>query len=108
MISSYYLYSIQWLENHLISCPSRKYLHMECPGCGFQRSVLLLLQGEIRESVRMYPATLPILMLVVFSLLHLNMHFTRGALIIKYLYILVAIVILVFYIYKILNHKILI
>jgi hypothetical protein len=95
-----------WLEAHLLSCPSKTYLHIECPGCGLQRSVIALLKGDAVTSFRLYPATIPILLLFTFTLMHLRFKFTRGAAAIKYTQAGIAIVIAVFYIYKIVNHKI--
>jgi hypothetical protein len=95
-----------WIEGHLLSCPSKTYLHIECPGCGFQRSCLALLKGNIPASLTLYPATIPIVLLIFFTLFHLKYKFAHGAAIIKYLQAGIAIVIAVFYIYKIVNHKI--
>jgi hypothetical protein len=91
---------IQWLEKHMLSCPSKTYLNIECPGCGFQRSVVALLKGNLSESLSLYPATIPIIFLLSFTLLHAKMKFGFGASLIKYSYILAALIILVFYIYK--------
>ena len=96
----------QWLQHHLLVCPSKKFLHMECPGCGMQRSLLALMQGDFPASWSLYPATVPILLLMGFTLLHLKCRFAMGATIIKYSFVVIAIVIAVFYIYKIVNHKI--
>lgn len=96
----------QWLQRHMLVCPSKKFLHMECPGCGMQRSLLALMRGDLAASWSLYPATVPILLLTGFTLLHLKYRFSMGAGIIKYSYAVIAIVIAVFYIYKIVNHKI--
>jgi len=97
---------LHWLEANMLSCPSKKYLHIDCPGCGLQRSFLFLLRGDLLSSFRMYPATIPLLGLLVFVGLHLKYQFRHGAVIIKYLYLGIAILITVFYIYKIVHHKI--
>ena len=97
---------IQWLQANMLSCPSKKYLHIECPGCGFQRSCIALLKGDIQNSLQLYPAALHILLLLVFTALHLKFKFEQGSNIIKYSQAGIAIVIVVFYIYKIINHKI--
>jgi len=97
---------VQWLEAHLFACPFKKYLHVECIGCGLQRSVILLLKGDLPGSLRMYPATIPMIAMVVFLCLHLKYGFRHGATVIKYLQLGIAILIAVFYIYKIVNHKI--
>lgn len=41
-------------------CGYKQYLGFDCPFCGSQRSVLLLLQGRFRESFLMFPALLPL------------------------------------------------
>jgi len=97
---------VQFLKEHLLACPSRMYLHVECPGCGFQRSFIALLNGDVNASLALYPATIPILIMIIFSALHLKYKFLYGAAIIKYLVIAIAIVILVFYIYRLIHLKI--
>ena len=102
----YYDKAIDWLQSHLLACPSKQYLHIECPGCGLQRSVLLLLKGDVADSFAMYPAAIPILWIFAFTFLHLKYRFANGAVIIKYSACAVGVLILVFYIYKVVNHKI--
>jgi len=90
----------------MLTCPSKKFLHIECPGCGFQRSFISLLKGDWMDSVKLYPATIPMICLFAFAFLHLKYKFVHGALVIKCLQLFVAFLIVVFYIYKIVNHKI--
>lgn len=52
---------IKWLQVHLIPCPFKAITGMDCPGCGFQRSVIALIQGDIHGSLALYPAAIPIL-----------------------------------------------
>jgi hypothetical protein len=106
MLLSFYNNVTDWLGAHMLSCPSKKYLHLECPGCGLQRSVLALMKGDLTGSFLLYPATVPILFLLGFTFLHLKFRFSNGGMVIKYLYAGIAIIVLVFYIYKIVNHKI--
>jgi hypothetical protein len=105
-ILSFYWDCVHFVEGHLLSCPSKKYLHIECPGCGLQRSLMSLLEGRFMDSFRLYPATVPLISMLVFTFLHLKFKFIYGAMILKYLQFSVAIMILVFYIYKIVNNKI--
>ena len=35
-------------------CPSRRFLDVECPGCGLTRSLVYLSRGELISSVRMH------------------------------------------------------
>lgn len=96
---------VNWMERNMLTCPSKKWLHMDCPGCGLQRSVIALFRGDIHTSLSLYPATIPLLVLVAFTALHLKFDFRHGAAVIKYLQLGAASIILVFYIYKVLNHK---
>lgn len=94
-----------WLNDHLLTCFFKKTFGFDCPGCGFQRSVMSLIQGDVFSSLKLYPATLPILTLLVFLPVHLKQDYKHGAAIIKYLYIIIALIILINYVYKIFtNH----
>jgi len=44
------------LENYMFPCLSKTLFGIECLGCGFQRSFVLLLQGDFSGSFKMYPA----------------------------------------------------
>jgi hypothetical protein len=95
----------EFLQQHLLSCPTKKYLHIECPGCGFQRSFVALLEGEPGLSFKLYPALLPLLGLWIFVVLHLVFRFKNGAFIIKYLFLFCALIILVNYVLRIINQS---
>ncbi|WP_294601014.1 DUF2752 domain-containing protein [uncultured Rikenella sp.] len=41
-------------------CAYRQLFGFDCPFCGAQRAVLLLLQGRFRESFLLFPALLPL------------------------------------------------
>jgi len=101
-----YFQLVNWLEGLQLACPSRKYLHMECPGCGLQRSMIALMRGEWIHSFSLYPALVPMLLLLGFALLHLKKQFAHGASIIRYGQVVVVILIVGNYIYKIINHQI--
>ncbi len=59
---------INWLQNHLLRCPFKYLTGIDCPGCGFQRSVLALIQGDIHKSFMLYPATIPLLLFFAYGL----------------------------------------
>lgn len=59
----------EWLGHHLLPCPFKYFTGYDCPGCGLQRSLLFLLKGDLSSSFRLYPATLPLLLLALFYLL---------------------------------------
>ena len=95
-----------FLQKHLLTCPFKALLHMECPGCGMQRSFISLMRGNVPQSLAFHPAMIPFLGLLFFAALHLLFRFKNGARIIVILQIIVASITLAFYIYKIINHKI--
>ena len=95
---------LQWVNHHLLSCPIKSNLGIDCPGCGLQRSVVALFQGNVIESFKLYPPTIPLIFIVIFSAIHLKVDFKNGAQIIKIAFIAIAIIIVINYIYKIYNH----
>jgi len=94
-----------WLNHHLLSCPFKAHFGVDCPGCGLQRSVLALAKGHLYESFKFYPATIPLIILVAFTIIHLKVDFKFGAQFIKIIFISIAVIILINYIYKIYNHQ---
>jgi hypothetical protein len=55
----------------LFPCAYKQLFGIDCPMCGFQRSFILLLHGNFRESFFMYPALVPTLVLIGFFFVHL-------------------------------------
>jgi len=96
---------IHWLEHNLLSCPIKQLSGIDCPGCGLQRSLVALIKGDLISSFKFYPATIPILGLFLFTLIHLKFDFKNGAFIIKMLYIGATIIIVINYIYKIFTNQ---
>lgn len=96
---------LHWLGNHLLTCPFKHLTGLDCPGCGIQRSIVALLEGNLITSFKLYPATLPIFALMAFTLVHLKFELKNGAFFIKFLYIVVTLIIVINYIYKIFTHQ---
>jgi hypothetical protein len=44
------------MEDYMLPCLSKKLFGVDCFGCGIQRSLALLLQGEFEAAFYMYPA----------------------------------------------------
>ncbi|MGX7668522.1 DUF2752 domain-containing protein [Flavobacterium pedocola] len=53
------------MEEYMLPCFSKKFLGIECFGCGTQRALVLLFQGEFSAAFKMFPA---IYTLVLFGL----------------------------------------
>ena len=97
----FYLLNItSWLESHQLACPFKQMTHMDCPGCGIQRSFVLLLKGDVSSSFFMYPALIPILLLFAMLILEVSFKIKNGPNILKYMYFFCTGIILVSYIYK--------
>lgn len=94
---------IEWLESHMLTCSYKKYLGVECPGCGMQRAFIELLKGNFIESLILYPALPTTIILIVFLVLHLIFKFKHGANILKIIFILNVSIMLLSYIYKLLT-----
>ncbi len=61
-----YTDALDWLGKHSLPCVFRMMFHTDCPGCGFQRSLLALLRGDVYNSIKLYPGLLPMLLFFVF------------------------------------------
>lgn len=96
---------LPWLEKHMLACPSKKWLHIECPGCGFQRSMLALFRGELGYSLALYPATIPLLGMLLYLALHVKYKFVNGGRNLKFFQLICGVIILINYIVKIINQN---
>ena len=56
------------IEEYMLPSLSKQFLGFDCPGCGLQRSVVFLLQGDFMAAFKMYPAIYAILLLFGFLL----------------------------------------
>jgi hypothetical protein len=54
-------------EKWMLPCLNKKLFGVECPGCGLQRSVVLLFKGDFLGAFHMYPAIYPIVIVLLFT-----------------------------------------
>ncbi|MDT0551799.1 DUF2752 domain-containing protein [Urechidicola vernalis] len=94
---------INFLERNLLSCPWKKYLEVDCMGCGMQRSVIYILKGDFEAAFYMYPAIYTLIFMFSYLLLHLKLNFKLGSKILLYLFILNALIIVTNFIIKSIN-----
>nr|WP_136467443.1 DUF2752 domain-containing protein [Allomuricauda onchidii] len=87
----------------MLPCLNKKLFGIDCPGCGMQRSVHLLFEGEFLAAFKMYPAIYPIVMLLTFLVANLFIKFKLAHQIKLTLMLLVAATIILNYIIK-MNH----
>lgn len=50
------------IEDYMLTCPSKKFLGVECLGCGAQRAIVLVFEGKFSEAFHMYPAVYTLLL----------------------------------------------
>jgi hypothetical protein len=94
-----------WVEAHQLVCPVKKYVHIDCPGCGLQRSFVALLKGDILLSIHYHPVTVPLLLFFLYGMLHAIFKFKHGNKIVLYVYLFVAAILVSNYIYRIVLHN---
>ena len=54
------------IEDYMLPCFSKNIFGFDCPGCGLQRSIAFLFQGEFAAAWDMYPAVFTIIPLFIF------------------------------------------
>ena len=86
------------------TCSFHEHTQLACPGCGLQRALIALLKGELVESILLFPALIPLLVMFSFLGVHLVFKLRHGALALKIMYIANVSIILVNFIIKLIIH----
>jgi hypothetical protein len=73
---------------------------IDCPGCGFQRSVIMLFKGNLKQSLHFYPAAIPLMILMLIHFLDNRYHFDKKQWIKTPLAVATGLIILVSYVLK--------
>jgi len=50
------------IEDFMLTCPSKKFLGIECFGCGAQRAVVMVFEGRFSEAFHLFPAVYTLLL----------------------------------------------
>jgi len=98
------MWLIDWLENNLLACPYKKYLGMDCFGCGMQRSFIALLKGNLVESFFLYPALIPMILMFLFLIVHLIFKFKNGGTWLMYMFIFIVSIVVIGFFGKLIVH----
>lgn len=91
---------VEWLEKRQAPCFYKSMLGTECPGCGIQRAFIALLKGDLLTSLKLYPALIPTILMLLFMVAHIYFKFKIGARILLYAFVFNVFVIIFFYVYK--------
>ena len=92
---------LEHMESHMASCMYKKYIGIECPWCGLQRSFYFLLKGDFQESFTTFPPLLPLMIMVLFLIAHLIFKFKKGHKILMGMFITNIIILVLSYTLKI-------
>lgn len=87
----------------MLSCSWKETYGFDCFFCGSQRSFYLLCQGDVLGSLAVFPALLPFLFTLVFTVLHLFFKFKNGARIIVIAFSITVFIMLLNYGVKVFN-----
>lgn len=90
-------------EDYMLPCLSKRLFDFECFGCGLQRSVFLLFQGDFIAAFKMYPAIYPLVLLFFFIGVNIFFKFKQSTKIINILAIVTIATIIISYLIKIIN-----
>jgi len=87
----------------MLPCGFKQLTGHHCPGCGFQRSVASLAEGDLTTSFEFYPPLVLIFTLFFLLIMHLIFNFKNGASLLKWTFIGTTLSILVNYLLKMTN-----
>lgn len=57
-------------EDYMLPCLNKKMFGIDCPGCGMQRSVVLVSKGEFQNAFTIYPAVYTTLLFMIAVFFH--------------------------------------
>ncbi|WP_345193173.1 DUF2752 domain-containing protein [Algibacter agarivorans] len=87
----------------MLPCLNKKLFGVECMGCGLQRSVSLIFQGEFIEAFYIYPAIYSLIALFIFISINIFFKFKHSNKVIGILAILSVSTIIISYLIKLIN-----
>lgn len=57
------------IVDYMLPCPSKNIFGIDCFGCGFQRALVLLLEGRFQEAYHLFPPVYSILFFLLMAVL---------------------------------------
>ncbi|WP_365969688.1 DUF2752 domain-containing protein [uncultured Algibacter sp.] len=87
----------------MLPCLNKRLFGVECMGCGLQRALALIFQGEFTAAFNMYPAVYSLIALFLYVGLNILFKFKNSNKIIGVLAILTVSTIIISYIIKLIN-----
>ena len=100
------LLSIVKYEDYMLPCLNKKLTGIDCPGCGMQRSIVHISQGEFEQAFYMYPAIYTLILLLASIVIFTFIKYEKSTKIIVGLIYVNAAIIIVNYLIKIFTNGI--
>ncbi|CAA7387002.1 DUF2752 domain-containing protein [Chryseobacterium fistulae] len=88
------------IEDFMLSCPSKKFLGIECFGCGTQRAIVMVFEGKFTDAFHMFPAVYTLLLfftLVIINFIDKKRNYGNGLI---FLAIINSVIMVISYFYK--------
>lgn len=89
-------------EQYMIPCMNKSMFGIDCLGCGTQRALVLVFEGEFTKAFQMFPAIYTTLLFFLFVALHFIDRSRNYGPFLVVLAILNAVIMICSYIYKLL------
>lgn len=102
-MKNFILLSLVNLENYMLPCFTKQYLGIDCMGCGIQRSLALILNGDFIAAFKMYPAIYTLLLFFAVVGVHLFFKFSYTPKLIRNLAVINIVIITISFINKFIN-----
>jgi len=58
------------MEEYMLPCMNKQLFGIECPGCGTQRAITFLIEGEFYEAFKIFPAIYTLILFFGVLFLH--------------------------------------
>ena len=91
------------MEEYMLPCFNKKLFGVDCMGCGLQRALALIFEGEFGAAFNMYPAIYSLIPLFLFIGINIFFKFKHSNKIIGSLAIITVVTIITSFIIKIIN-----
>ncbi len=88
------------VKDYMLPCMNKKLFGIDCPGCGLQRSVVMVTKGEFKEAFHMFPAIYTTLLFSLAVVAHFVLKKKITAKILLILGILNVVILIIAYVLK--------
>ena len=89
------------LDDFMLPCLNKTLFGVDCLGCGIQRSISLIFQGQFVAAYKMYPAIFTLFILAIFLIFNLFIKFKHDYKIKMGIILLNVIIVVISYLFKI-------